>query len=82
MTLPLELDAVADVQSGLDASDRLPLVYCAFRGCVWRADPGAASPEGVRGACEGPWDLCLRDHVLDQHGAHIRQVADVAEEWI
>ena len=36
----------------------------------------------MRGACEGPWDVCLRDHVLLQHGAHIRQVADVAGEWI
>ena len=34
VTLPLELDAVADLESVLDAAERLPLVSCAFRWCA------------------------------------------------
>ena len=82
MTLPLELDTVADLQSVLDAAHRLPLVSCAFCDCSWRAEPGGPIPEGVENASESPWEQCLRDHVLQQHGAHIQQVADVTEKWI
>ena len=37
---------------------------------------------GVENTSESPWEQCLRDHVLQQHGVHIQQVADVTEKWI
>ena len=82
VTLPSEVEAAADPQSILDIADQLPLVSCAFHGCPWRAELGQAIPDHEQRASESPWDLFLRDHVLQVHGAHIQHVTDVSADEI
>ena len=81
VTLPLELEQVEDLQSVLDAAERLPRVSCAFSGCPW-AEAASTSLAIADIGSEPPWDRSLRHHVLQQHGPLIQKVAGVEEEWI
>ena len=74
VTLPPELEDVADLQAVLDAADRLPLESCAFRGCAWTTPAEAEAPQG-----EG---LGLREHVLEAHGPLVSNVAGVEDCYI
>ncbi len=72
VTLPPELEDVADLQAVLDVAERLPLEVCAFRGCAWTSPADAEDPPG-----EG-----LRDHVLEAHSGFISSVACVSDEYL
>ena len=68
VTLPADPSEYTFSLAACDSGMWMPPVSCAFQDCTWCVLPGTEAWRSNRDHCEHPWDVLLREHVLEQHG--------------